>query len=159
MYETDSFLTPSPHCSIPAFTGPPSCLITAMYDSSTEIGNIFRRRVDYCQRLASLKANMRGLGAGWRAIVLARLGPIFVSERLSDHDSKVVRHFVLDFLDVTKGRLDAISQDANNFHGDTSVSAVLVRLFPAVGLACHSETDLFGFHRPPGIPAPYRACW
>lgn len=108
-------------------TSPPQPAPPVDY-GSMELGDNFRRQVDYCQRIAASKANLPGFGAGWRAIFLARLGPIFESARSGGHESDMFREFVLDTLNGVKRKLEMIVRDDNTTRAVNAVSAVLVRV-------------------------------
>lgn len=65
----------------------------------------FKRRVEYCQRLAARQAahqsGHHGLGFGWRAVTLARLGPIFDHVHFPpDKHNLELMHFILDTIET-----------------------------------------------------------
>lgn len=73
----------------------------------TNLAYIFEARLGYLQRLAASRARCPGLGIGWRAIMSARLGPLFVSNDQDDHDHVAeLRDFVLRELDEIKHALE-----------------------------------------------------
>ncbi|GAA5986942.1 hypothetical protein JCM10908_000964 [Rhodotorula pacifica] len=73
--------------------------------------NTFLGRVDYCRRLAARQAGIIGFGAGWRAIFVARLGPIFDYDRLQGQPGRKAKRYVLKSLDSVREQLLAINEE------------------------------------------------
>lgn len=104
-------------------------MITRANYKSHALGGIFRQRVDYCRRLAALKAGSPSLGQGWRALALARLGPIFAPPQEGGpgaKPAKLFRKFVLDVLNGVKQALEAILPGSEPIR---EVRRILVRVF------------------------------
>lgn len=88
----------------------------------------FLERLDYCRRLAAQKGRLPSLGAGYRAIMLARFGPLFYTDAFGGDARRAEdsRRFVLQDLREARAHLEKL---ANPIEGTRTISAarLLVR--------------------------------
>lgn len=68
----------------------------------------FLERLDYCRRLAAQKGHLPSLGAGYRAIMIARFGPLFHTDPFGSDWRRAVdcRRFVLEDLREARSHLE-----------------------------------------------------
>lgn len=126
--------------------------ITQAGYQNNALRDTFRRCVDYCQRLGALKADLPGLGQGWRALALARPGPIFAPPHLGGPEAKIapdIRRFVLSKLNGVKQALETISRHAELPERICAVKRILVRcvFLPVVWHTAARLTSLSGLVR------------